>query len=60
VGTITGLPGIIAFRNILVHGYAQVQDQLVWGVFDEDLPRLVREVEALIARAEAVPEDPTP
>jgi uncharacterized protein with HEPN domain len=25
---------IIAFRNILVHGYASVDDRLVWGVVE--------------------------
>lgn len=37
---IPDLPRIIAFRNILVHGYATVDDRLVWGVVERDLPGL--------------------
>ena len=39
---------IIAFRNILIHGYADVDDRLVWGVVETKLPVLSREVEALL------------
>ncbi|HKI86877.1 MAG TPA: HepT-like ribonuclease domain-containing protein [Thermoanaerobaculia bacterium] len=42
---------IIAFRNILIHGYADVDDQVVWGVIESKLPVLVREIEALVAEA---------
>jgi uncharacterized protein with HEPN domain len=28
---------IIAFRNILVHGYASVDDRIVWGVIENHL-----------------------
>lgn len=34
------LPRIVAFRNILVHGYATVDDRLVWGVVERDLAGL--------------------
>ena len=39
---------IIAFRNILVHGYADVANDIVWIALQEDLPVLHREVEALM------------
>lgn len=42
---------VIAFRNILVHGYANIDDRVVWSVLDTKLPELVREVEALLADA---------
>jgi uncharacterized protein with HEPN domain len=29
---------IIAFRNILIHGYADVDDRLVWDVLETKLP----------------------
>ena len=34
---------IVAFRNLLIHGYATVDDRIVWGVVEGSLPRL-REV----------------
>lgn len=39
---------IIAFRNILIHGYAEVDDRVVWDVLQTKLPTLLREVEALL------------
>lgn len=41
---------IIAFRNILIHGYADVDDRVVWDVLQTKLPTLLREVEALLTR----------
>lgn len=34
------LPRIVAFRNILIHGYATVDERLVWGVIEGSLPSL--------------------
>ena len=39
---------IIAFRNILVHGYAQVDDLTVWGMIESRIPVLLQEVSALL------------
>ena len=39
---------IVAFRNILIHGYAEVDDRLVWDVVETKLPILIREIEALL------------
>ena len=39
---------IIAFRNILIHGYAVVDDRLVWDVAQTNLPVLAKEVDALL------------
>ena len=43
---------IVGFRNILIHGYADVDDQLVWGVASGKLPELYRAVTALLERLE--------
>ena len=45
---ISDLRSIIAFRNILVHAYAQVDDRIVWGVIESKLPLLIREVAELM------------
>jgi uncharacterized protein with HEPN domain len=37
---------IVAFRNRLIHGYAFVSDEVVWGV--TNLPTLRREVQSLL------------
>ncbi len=39
---------IIAFRNILIHGYADVDDRLVWDIVKAKLPKLQAEVDALL------------
>ncbi len=49
---ITESHSIIAFRNILVHAYAQVDDRIVWGIDQTKLPVLVREVAALMAEGD--------
>lgn len=40
---------IIAFRNRLIHTYASVADEVVWGVLETKLSVLRREVEGLLA-----------
>jgi uncharacterized protein with HEPN domain len=37
---IPDLPRTVAFRNVLIHGYASVDDTMVWGVIERNLPRL--------------------
>jgi uncharacterized protein with HEPN domain len=37
---IPDLARIIAFRNVLMHGYAGADDRLVWGVIERDLDML--------------------
>ena len=38
---IPDLTRIIGFRNVLVHGYTGVDDTLVWGVIERELPPLL-------------------
>lgn len=38
---------IIAFRNILIHGYTEVDDRLVWDVVESKLPTLRDEIHRL-------------
>ena len=50
-GRISEHSRVIAFRNILIHGYADVDDQLVWDIVHTKLPVLRREVETLLKEA---------
>jgi uncharacterized protein with HEPN domain len=48
------LPGeIIAFCNQIVHGYANVRDDIVWEIAQVYLPRLHAEVTQLLAETDA-------
>ncbi len=40
---------IIAFRNLLIHGYADVDNRLVWDVVETKLPTIRREIASLTA-----------
>ena len=41
---------IIAFRNVLIHGYNNVDNLLVWGIVDSKLASLRRDVDALLGQ----------
>jgi uncharacterized protein with HEPN domain len=51
--SITDARQIIAFRNILVHGYDIVKDEVVWGILETDLPTLTRDVDTLLEQGDA-------
>ncbi|WP_308204642.1 DUF86 domain-containing protein [Frankia sp. R82] len=40
---------MVAFRNILIHGYATVDDALVWQVLQEKLPELEQAVRRMLS-----------
>lgn len=43
------LDQIIAFRNILIHGYRAIDDRVVWSVVQQDLPTLRAAVQKLLS-----------
>jgi uncharacterized protein with HEPN domain len=43
---------IIAFRNRLIHGYASVSSEVVWGILERNLPVLRQEVAFLLTSCE--------
>jgi uncharacterized protein with HEPN domain len=55
-GRIPSLPKIVAFRNVLIHGYLVIDDGRVWEIVNTLLPSLRATVTALLA--EARPPDP--
>jgi len=47
---IADLPRIIAFRNVLIHGYADVDNLLVLGVVEGKLETLLSTIERVLAK----------
>jgi len=45
---ITAAKRIVAFRNLLIHNYWDVADDLVWGIIEKHLPVLEGEVNQLL------------
>ena len=45
---IQALPRAIGLRNVLIHGYATVDDRIVWGVVEANLPDLRSQIVALL------------
>jgi uncharacterized protein with HEPN domain len=43
---------IVAFRNVLIHGYAVIDRARVWRVVEENLPQLRSALAALLAEPE--------
>jgi len=48
-------PQIIAFRNLLIHGYEHIDLAMVWHVIHHSLPKLLREVEILLRESDPSP-----
>jgi uncharacterized protein with HEPN domain len=44
---------IIGFRNLLIHGYAIVDDAIVWSAATEKLPLLLDDARQLLAELES-------
>ena len=43
---------IIAFRNMLIHGYDLVDHGLVWSTIENQVPALLRDVNVLLGSAD--------
>jgi uncharacterized protein with HEPN domain len=50
---IPDLPRIVAFRNILIHGYAVVDNAIVWRAVQENVPELLSVLERLLSAPDA-------
>jgi len=57
---ITDSRQIIAFRNILVHGYDIIRNEVVWGILESDLPTLSGEISALLEQGADQPSNSEP
>ncbi|MBN2133033.1 MAG: DUF86 domain-containing protein [Sedimentisphaerales bacterium] len=47
-GQIEDAREIVNLRNVIVHGYAVVENQTVWGILQADLPKLHQQVKQLL------------
>lgn len=47
---ISELPRIVGFRNVLVHGYASVDNRIVWGIIEVNPDGLLTSLDALLAQ----------
>lgn len=52
---ITNSRNIIAFRNILIHAYAHIDDRIVWDIVEYRLPILIHEVAELMKLPDEAP-----
>ena len=48
--SIPGLRRIVAFRNVLIHGYATIDDALVWQVLTTRVPALEKVLSRLLGQ----------
>ena len=45
---VSNIREIINLRNVIVHGYAIVENETIWGIIEDDLPQLYKEVQLLL------------
>jgi uncharacterized protein with HEPN domain len=50
LGSVPDVARMVAFRNVLVHGYESVSDELVWDIIAHHLPKLRATCEDLLAK----------
>jgi uncharacterized protein with HEPN domain len=41
---------MVAMRNVLIHGYFDIDVDLVWSVAENDLPKLGAQIRAIVDR----------
>ncbi|MEQ9425797.1 MAG: DUF86 domain-containing protein [Cyclobacteriaceae bacterium] len=41
---ITSYKRIIGLRNLISHAYDSVEDELIWGIIQKDIPKLKDEI----------------
>ena len=42
-------PAVIGMRHHLIHGYAEIDLDVLWGTLIDDLPPLIENLEAILA-----------
>lgn len=41
---------MVAMRNVLIHGYFDIDVELVWSVVENDLPKLAPQIGSIVDR----------
>jgi uncharacterized protein with HEPN domain len=44
---------IVDQRNVLIHSYDEVEEERIWGLAEQDIPRLIEQLEELITTEDA-------
>ena len=44
---ISNTKNIIGLRNLIVHAYDSIEDEIIWGIIQKDIPILKTEIEKL-------------
>lgn len=44
---ISGTKNIIGLRNLIIHSYDSVEDEIIWGIIIKDIPILKAEIELI-------------
>jgi uncharacterized protein with HEPN domain len=52
---IPDLGRVVAFRNVLIHGYASIDHQVVWTVVGRELPALLTTLTTMLDRYDPAP-----
>ncbi|MCK5171991.1 MAG: DUF86 domain-containing protein [Planctomycetes bacterium] len=48
--TITDIRQIVNLRNVIVHGYATVENETIWGILQQYLPNLHQQVAKILEK----------
>ena len=40
--TLSNIREIINLRNVIVHGYAFLENETIWGILEDDLPQIIQ------------------
>lgn len=44
---ISGVRNIIGLRNLIIHSYDSIEDEIIWSIIQKDIPILKQELEQL-------------
>jgi uncharacterized protein with HEPN domain len=47
--SVSDIRQIVNLRNVIVHGYSTVENETIWGILQEHVPKLREEVNSLLA-----------